>query len=105
MSRHVFISHSSHDSYYVERIPRHLEARGILCWMAPRDIPPGADWAESMMGAPAEARAMGDSTSQPPDDAAGPDGRRSGHQPPHPPGGGAGGREDGPGRGRSTDGR
>ena len=58
MSRHVFISHSSHDASYVERIRSHLEARGIRCWMAPRDIPPGADWAESIMRALAEARAM-----------------------------------------------
>lgn len=58
MSDHVFISHSSSDASYVERIRRHLESRGVRCWMAPRDIPPGADWAESIMRALAAARAM-----------------------------------------------
>ncbi|MGC2661326.1 MAG: TIR domain-containing protein [Bryobacteraceae bacterium] len=32
-----------------ERICSALESRGIACWMAPRDIPPGTDWPSAVM--------------------------------------------------------
>ncbi len=55
---HVFLSHSTRDMESALRICSHLEDGGIICWMAPRDIRPGSDWAESIMRGIANARAM-----------------------------------------------
>lgn len=49
MSKTIFISYSTKDAEGAEEICRLLEERGISCWIAPRDVPPGADWAESIM--------------------------------------------------------
>lgn len=38
MARHVFISHSSVDASLATRICRALEAKGLSCWIAPRDV-------------------------------------------------------------------
>jgi hypothetical protein len=38
----VFISHSSNDRATADAICAHLESAGIKCWIAPRDIEPGA---------------------------------------------------------------
>jgi hypothetical protein len=45
MSGTVFISHSSHDRVVAHQVCAALEARGIGCWIAPRDIQPGVEWA------------------------------------------------------------
>lgn len=47
----VFISYSSKDKVKADAICSHFEGRGIRCWYAPRDIKPGADWAESIINA------------------------------------------------------
>jgi hypothetical protein len=44
----VFISHASQDKSFAEGLCREIELHGMCCWMAPRDIPPGQDWAESI---------------------------------------------------------
>ena len=44
----VFISHSSVDHLIAEQLCAQLEARGISCWMAPRDIRPGEEWAKAI---------------------------------------------------------
>lgn len=44
----VFISHSSADHDVAQMLCNKLEAQGITCWMAPRDIIPGEDWAKSI---------------------------------------------------------
>ena len=44
----VFISHSSIDSEVANRVVNFLEEKGISCWIAPRDIVPGSDWAASI---------------------------------------------------------
>jgi hypothetical protein len=44
----VFISYSKHDKVVADRICQILEDRGLHCWIAPRDIIPGADWAQSI---------------------------------------------------------
>ncbi len=41
----VFISHSSKDHLIAEQLCEGLEANGISCWMAPRDITAGTEWA------------------------------------------------------------
>ncbi|MBV8722991.1 MAG: toll/interleukin-1 receptor domain-containing protein, partial [Candidatus Eremiobacteraeota bacterium] len=38
MAVKVFISHSSKDREIADAICRHLEAMGVSCWIAPRDI-------------------------------------------------------------------
>lgn len=44
----VFISHSSKDKEVADKIVSYLEERGLECWIAPRDIIPGMDWAASI---------------------------------------------------------
>ena len=45
----VFISHSSHDRDVAHQVCAALEARGIGCWIAPRDIQPGVEWAAQIV--------------------------------------------------------
>src|SRR5258708_3652164 len=45
----VFISHSSKDRATADAICAHLESAGIQCWIAPRDIEPGATWTKGIM--------------------------------------------------------
>lgn len=51
MANHVFVSHSSQDKAVADQVCKALEDAGIGCWIAPRDILPGADWAEGIMDA------------------------------------------------------
>jgi actin-related protein len=51
MGKHIFICHSTHDKLIAEEVCKALESRDIRCWMAPRDIPPGAEWAETIVDA------------------------------------------------------
>jgi hypothetical protein len=44
MPADVFISHSNKDKATAEAICHQLEANGIRCWIAPRDIEFGSDW-------------------------------------------------------------
>lgn len=45
MEKKVFISHSQKDKSIADIICSSLEQAGIDCWIAPRDIPYGTDWA------------------------------------------------------------
>lgn len=45
----VFISHSSADSKLAYAICDYLEERGIPCWIAPRDVQGGVEYAESII--------------------------------------------------------
>jgi hypothetical protein len=48
----TFISHASRvDGARAATLAQHLEAAGISCWIAPRDIPSGADWNSAIMSA------------------------------------------------------
>jgi TIR domain len=51
MSSHVFISHSHQDKPLAESILLALERRNVKCWIAPRDVPPGGSYAESLLNA------------------------------------------------------
>lgn len=51
MSAPIFISHASDDREFAEQITSYLEQRGIRCFIAPRDIRPGADYAEQIIDA------------------------------------------------------
>src|SRR6478736_10546756 len=44
MAHDVFISHSTRDRAAADAICAALEARGIRCWVAPRDIVAGESW-------------------------------------------------------------
>jgi TIR domain len=58
MAREVFISYSQPDRDCAFEMVARLEAQGIECWIAPRDIAPSADWAAEIMDAISAARAM-----------------------------------------------
>jgi tetratricopeptide (TPR) repeat protein len=49
MAHDVFVSYSSQDKPTADAIVASLEANGIRCWIAPRDILPGSDWSESIV--------------------------------------------------------
>src|SRR5208337_804117 len=58
MAHDVFVSYSSQDKPTADAIVASLEANGIRCWIAPRDILPGTDWGESLVEAIEEAGTM-----------------------------------------------
>ena len=47
----VFISYSSKEKAVADAVVAAHEQAGIRCWYAPRDIGPGADWAEAITNA------------------------------------------------------
>jgi hypothetical protein len=57
-SHEVFVSYSSSDAQTAQRLVAYLEDRGIRCWVAPRDVPPGADFAEQVVRAIDRSRAL-----------------------------------------------
>ncbi len=58
MAFDAFISYASPDKTVADAICGRLEAAGIRCWIAPRDVTPGVPWAESIMGAIDGAKVM-----------------------------------------------
>ncbi|MCB1007052.1 MAG: toll/interleukin-1 receptor domain-containing protein [Acidimicrobiales bacterium] len=54
----VFISYSSQDEALATEVCTTLEPEQISCWMAPRDIPLGAHYADSIMEAIGSARLL-----------------------------------------------
>lgn len=58
MAHDVFISYSSNDQSAALAVLHGLESAGIRCWMAPRDIPPGAIWAQAIMDGIGGCRAL-----------------------------------------------
>jgi TIR domain-containing protein len=58
MSRSVFVSYSQADQPTASGIVAHLESHGLQCWVAPRDVQPGREWAEQIVEAIADARIM-----------------------------------------------
>jgi adenylate cyclase len=47
----VFISYASHDETAAQKVCSALEATGIVCWIAPRDVVPGTLYADGIVGA------------------------------------------------------
>ncbi|SDY14542.1 TIR domain-containing protein [Geodermatophilus africanus] len=45
----AFISHASADATQAAEIVRVLEAARLRCWLAPRDIPVGSEWATAIV--------------------------------------------------------
>jgi hypothetical protein len=58
MARDVFISYSQPDHVCAFELVARLEAEGINCWIAPRDIAPSADWAAEIMDAISSVHVM-----------------------------------------------
>jgi uncharacterized caspase-like protein len=57
-TRAVFISHSAKDAAEANRICERLEARGLACWIAPRDVRPGSSYGEEIVHAIEAADAL-----------------------------------------------
>src|SRR3954468_15627906 len=58
MPHDVFISYSSQDKVAADAAVAALEAKRVRCWIAPRDIRPGAEWSEAIVEAISDAKAM-----------------------------------------------
>jgi hypothetical protein len=58
MAHDVFVSHSVKDKAVADAVVARLEAESVTCWIAPRDVVPGADWGESIIDAIESSRIM-----------------------------------------------
>lgn len=58
MSHRVFISYCHEDSEVARQVCSGLEAEGIGCWMAPRNVRPGENWGRSIIKALGSSKAM-----------------------------------------------
>ena len=54
----IFISHYHDDNIIAKKICDALEEDGLRCWIAPRDILPGEDWAPAIMRGLSECDTM-----------------------------------------------
>jgi hypothetical protein len=50
LTRVAFISHASEDAAAAGTICEYLERAGVSCWLAPRDVAPGRDYAAEIVG-------------------------------------------------------
>ena len=58
MAHDVFVSYSIRDKDVADTIVARLEAKSVTCWIAPRDVVPGADWGESIIDGIESSRIM-----------------------------------------------
>ena len=58
MAHDVFICHSAKDKTTADAVCAMLEATGVRCWIAPRDVMPGMEWSECIIEAIEECRIM-----------------------------------------------
>jgi hypothetical protein len=56
--RSIFVSYSQPDRAAAFELVAQVEAQGMPCWVAPRDVTPAADWAAEIVDAIAAARVM-----------------------------------------------
>jgi TolB-like protein/tetratricopeptide (TPR) repeat protein len=54
----VFISYASQDAAAASRVVEHLERHGLGCWIAPRNVRAGAVYADAIVGAINDAKAV-----------------------------------------------
>ena len=57
-ARDVFVSYASQDAALANRIVENLEQRGIKCWVSPRDVTPGLQYADEIVGAISHAKIL-----------------------------------------------
>jgi hypothetical protein len=55
---HVFISYASADTAVADKVCAALERAGVRCWIAPRDVMPGALYADAIVRAISSAGAI-----------------------------------------------
>jgi hypothetical protein len=58
MAHDVFISYAVGDKSVADALCASLERDGVRCWIAPRDVPPDADWDAAALEAIDEARVL-----------------------------------------------
>ena len=58
MTGRVFISHASEDREIAQAVCEAIEGRGVPCWIAPRDITPGKDYAQALYDAIGECTSL-----------------------------------------------
>lgn len=56
--RDVFVSCASQDAALANSIVENLQQHALKCWMAPRDVKPGAQYADAIVRAINEAKAV-----------------------------------------------
>jgi TolB-like protein/Tfp pilus assembly protein PilF len=47
----AFVSYASQDAAVADAVVKNLEKHGIKCWIAPRDVTPGSQYADEIVGA------------------------------------------------------
>ena len=57
-SHAVFISYASQDAVVANAVVENLESHGLKCWIAPRDVKPGAQYADAIVRAINEAKVV-----------------------------------------------
>jgi hypothetical protein len=57
-SSDVFVSYASQDAAVATSVVAHVEGQRNRCWMAPRDVQPGTVYADAIVRAINEAKAM-----------------------------------------------
>src|SRR5882762_11805026 len=57
-SIHVFISYASHDAAVARALVEALERHGVGCWIAPRDVKAGAQYADAIIRAISSAKVI-----------------------------------------------
>ena len=57
-AKDVFISYASQDKAVADAVVGALERAGLRCWIAPRDVTPGAHYADEIISAISGARAL-----------------------------------------------
>lgn len=58
MAHDAFIHYAKPDRLAAESVCMALEQAGVQCWMASRDVPPGAEWGKAIIEAITESRMM-----------------------------------------------
>jgi hypothetical protein len=58
MANHVFITHASEDTPLAAQLSKALEANGIPCWYAPRNVPFGGKFEEAIIDAITTSRLL-----------------------------------------------
>jgi AAA-like domain/TIR domain len=51
MAHDVFVSYSNRNKAVADAVCATLEEHGVRCWIAPRNVPPGLNWSESIIDA------------------------------------------------------
>jgi serine/threonine protein kinase/formylglycine-generating enzyme required for sulfatase activity len=51
LAKDIFLSHASDDSETTQKLCNLLENKGVRCWIAPRDVLPGDNYGEAIIGA------------------------------------------------------